>query len=375
VTSAGHATDASRASTSPDTRSLPPLSRVSILRRVRTLVLGGTKFLGRAVVDEALARGHEVTLFNRGETNPELYPEIEKLRGDRRGDLSALDGRGWDAVVDTSGYLPQVVRASAELLADRTAHYTFVSSCSVYADFSEPAREDDTPLIRLDDTSDESLDGDRYGGFKALCEQVVADVFPGRSAHIRAGLIVGPHDPTGRFTYWPKRVARGGEVLVPGRKGRQVQFIDVRDLGSWLVDLCERGEAGAFNATGPVPPVTMGELVETARAVSGPNATFTWVDESFLREHEVGEWMELPLWIAETGDPAWRRFLEVDVSRAVAAGLKTRPVADTVRDTLEWALRTGDPGAPLASGIELGEAGLQPEREAELLTEWRARPR
>jgi 2'-hydroxyisoflavone reductase len=342
---------------------------------VRTLVLGGTKFLGRAVVDEALARGHEVTLFNRGETNPELYPEVEQLRGDRRGDLSALDGREWDAVVDTSGYLPQVVRASAELLADRTAHYTFVSSCSVYADFSKPAREDDTPLIRLDDTSDESLEGDRYGGFKALCEQLVADVFPGRSARIRAGLIVGPHDPTGRFTYWPKRVARGGEVLAPGRKGRQVQFIDVRDLGSWLVELGERGEAGAFNATGPVPPVTMGELVETARAVSGSNASFTWVDESFLREHEVGEWMELPLWIAETGDPSWRRFLEVDVSRAVAAGLKTRPVADTVRDTLEWALRTGDPGAPLASGIELGEAGLQPEREAELLTEWRARPR
>ncbi len=342
---------------------------------MRTLVLGGTKFLGRAVVDEALDRGHEVTLFNRGETNPDLYPEVEKLRGDRRGDLSALEGREWDAVVDTSGYLPQVVRASAELLADSVGHYTFVSSCSVYADFSEPAREDETQLIRLDDTSDESLEGDRYGGFKALCEQAVADVYPGRSARIRAGLIVGPHDPTGRFTYWPKRVARGGEVLAPGRKGRQVQFIDVRDLGAWLLDLGERGDAGAFNATGPFPPVTMGELLETARAVSGSNASFTWVDEPFLLEEDVGEWMELPLWIAETGDPAWRRFLEVDVSRAVETGLKTRPMADTIRDTLEWALKTGDPGAPLASGLELGEAGLQPEREAELLTEWRARPR
>ena len=340
-----------------------------------TLVLGGTKFLGRAVVDEALTRGHEVTLFNRGETNPDLYPEVEKLRGDRRGDLSALGGREWDAVVDTSGYLPAVVRASAERLADHVGHYAFVSSCSVYADFSEPAREDETPLIRLDDTSDESLEGDRYGGFKALCEQVVAEVFPGRSARLRAGLIVGPHDPTGRFTYWPKRVARGGEVLSPGRKGRQVQFIDVRDLGAWIVDLGERAEAGTFNATGPVPPVTMGELLETARAVSGSNARFTWVDERFLLEQEVGEWMELPLWIAENGDPAWRRFLEVDVGRAVQAGLKTRPVADTVRDTLEWALQTGDPGAPLASGLQLGVAGLQPEREAALLTEWRARPR
>jgi 2'-hydroxyisoflavone reductase len=342
---------------------------------VRVLVLGGTKFLGRAVVEGALARGHEVTLFNRGETNAELFPEVEKLRGDRRGDLSALEGRDWDAVVDPSGYLPRVVRASAELLADRAGHYAFVSSISVYGDFSEPAREDETPLIRLDDTSDESLDGDRYGGFKALCEQVVADVFAGRSARVRAGLIVGPNDPTGRFTYWPSRVARGGEVLAPGRKGRQVQFVDVRDLAAWLVEVGERSVSGTFNATGPEPPVTMSELLETCRAVSGSTAKLTWVDEDFLREHEVGEWMELPLWIAETGDPAWRRFMEADVSRAVAEGLRFRPVADTVRDTLEWALRTGDPGAPLASGLELGEAGLKSEREAELLVEWRARPR
>jgi 2'-hydroxyisoflavone reductase len=342
---------------------------------VRLLVLGGTKFLGRAVVAEALARGHEVTMFNRGETNPELFPDVEKLRGNRDGDLAALAGRDWDVVVDTSGYLPRVVRASAELLADRVGHYVFVSSISVYGDFSEVAREDETPLIRLDDTSDESLEGDRYGGFKALCERTVADVFPGRSARVRAGLIVGPNDPTGRFTYWPSRVARGGEVLVPGRKGRQVQFIDVRDLGAWLFDVGERGVAGAFNATGPEPPVTMGELLETCRAVSGSNAHLTWVDEAFLRENEVGEWMELPLWVAETGDPAWRRFLEADVSRAVAEGLRFRAVAETVRDTLEWALDTGGPRAPLASGLELGEAGMNPDREAELLAEWRARPR
>jgi 2'-hydroxyisoflavone reductase len=340
---------------------------------VQALVLGGTKFLGRAVVDEALARGHEVTLFNRGETNPELYPELEKLRGDRDGDLSPLEGKDWDVVVDPSGYLPRVVRRSAELLADRVGHYVFVSSLSVYGDFSEIAREDETPLIRLDDTSDESLEGDRYGGFKALCEHVVADVFPGRSARVRAGLIVGPSDPTGRFTYWPSRVARGGEVLAPGRKGRQVQFVDVRDLGAWLVDIGERRVSGTFNATGPEPPMTMGELLETCRAVSGSNARITWVGERFLLEHEVGEWMELPLWIAESGDPAWRRFQEVDVSRAVAEGLRFRTVSDTVRDTLDWALRTGDPGAPLASGLDLGEAGMQAEREAELLAEWHRR--
>ena len=334
------------------------------------LILGGTKFLGRAVVETALARGHHVTLFNRGETNPDLYPQVEKLRGNRDGDLGALAGRDWDVVVDTSGYIPRVVRASSDLLADHAGHYVFVSSISVYGDFSEVAREDETPLIRIDDTSDESLDGDRYGGFKALCEQVVADVFTGRSACVRAGLIVGPNDPTGRFTYWPSRLARGGEVLAPGRKGRQVQFIDARDLGAWLVDLGEQQVSGTFNATGPEPPITMGELLETCRAVSRSSARITWVDEHFLREHEVGEWMELPLWVAETGDPAWRRFQEVDVSRAVAAGLRFRMVADTVRDTLEWALVTGDPGAPLASGIDIGDAGMDPDREAQLLAEW-----
>jgi nucleoside-diphosphate-sugar epimerase len=340
---------------------------------MRLLVLGGTKFLGRALVDEALARGHELTLFNRGETNPELYPEVEKLRGNRDGDLSALEGREWDAVVDPSGYLPRVVRASAELLADRVGHYTFVSSISVYGDFSEVIDEDTGQLIRLDDTSDESLEGDRYGGFKALCEQVVADLFPGRSARVRAGLIVGPNDPTGRFTYWPVRVSRGGEVLAPGRKGRPVQFVDVRDLGAWIVDLAEEGMSGTFNATGPHPPVTMAELLETCRAVSGSNARITWVAEEFLLEREVGEWMELPLWIAETGDPSERHFMEVDVSRAMAAGLRFRTVADTVRDTLEWALITGAPREALASGLEFGEAGMAPDRERELLADWRAR--
>ena len=270
---------------------------------MRVLVLGGTKFLGRAVVEEALARGHDVTLFNRGETNPELFPEVEKLRGDRRSDLSALAGRDWDAVVDPSGYLPQVVRASAELLADRVGHYTFVSSISVYGDYSEPPREDETPLIRLDDTSDESLDGDRYGGFKALCEQVVADVFAGRSARIRAGLIVGPNDPTGRFTYWPSRVARGGEVLAPGPPERRVQFVDVRDLAGWMLSLAERRVAGTFNATHPGR--FWGELLETSREVAGSDASFTWVPDAFLAEHGVGEWMELQIGRASCRERVW----------------------------------------------------------------------
>jgi 2'-hydroxyisoflavone reductase len=243
---------------------------------VRLLVLGGTKFLGRAVVEEALERGHAVTLLTRGETNPELFPDAERLRGDRNGDLTALEGREWDAVLDTSGYLPRVVRASAELLADHAAHYTFVSSISVYSDFSEPAGEDDTPLTRLDDTSDESLEGERYGGFKALCERVVDEVFPGRSALVRPGLIVGPNDPTRRFTYWPKRVAQGGEVLAPGRRGRQVQFVDARDLASWLVDLGERRTDGTFNATGPGAEATPASRGSTTRSCARRTSASGW---------------------------------------------------------------------------------------------------
>jgi 2'-hydroxyisoflavone reductase len=335
---------------------------------VKLLVLGGTKFVGRAVVECALARDHEVTLFNRGETNPELFPEVEKLHGDRDGDLSALDGRSWDAVVDPSGYVPRIVRASADLLArNGVEHYVFVSSGSVYTDHSVPVDES-SPVAALPDPASEDVE-EHYGALKALCERVVADVFPGRSANVRAGLVVGPHDPTGRFTYWPVRIARGGDVLVPGRPERRLQFIDVRDLAAWMLDVAERRVAGTFNATGPVPPVTMGELVERCRAVSGSDARFTWVEDDFLVERGVGEWMELPLWIAS---PEYRHFMDVDVSKAVAADLRFRPLEETVRDTLAWASSDGEQ-APLASGIEIGEAGLRAECEAELLADWHGR--
>jgi 2'-hydroxyisoflavone reductase len=323
---------------------------------VKLLVLGGTKFLGRAVVECALAGGHEVTLFNRGETNPELFPDVEKLRGDRDGDLSALDGRSWDAVVDPSGYVPRVVRASAEALArNGVAHYVFVSSGSVYADVSVRVNEG-SPVARLPDPTSEEV-AEHYGALKGLCEAAVADAFPGRCTNVRAGLIVGPHDPTGRFTYWPHRIARGGEVLLPGRPERRLQFIDVRDLAAWMLDLAERRVEGTFNATGPVPPLTMGELAETCRAVSGSDATFTWVDDEFLVERDVGEWMELPLWIAS---PEYRHFMDVDVSKAVATGLGFRPLEETVRATLR--------DAALADN-----AGLAPEREAQILEEWHGR--
>ena len=317
---------------------------------MRLLVLGGTKFLGRAAVETALARGHEVTLFNRGETNPELFPEAEKLRGDRTQDLAVLKGREWDAVLDPSGYIPSVVRASAEVLADSAGHYLFVSSVSAYASLAEPTDED-SPVAELGDLPDDRLTEDysNYGPLKALCEHTVADVFGERHATVRPGLIVGANDPTGRFTYWPQRVARGGRVMAPAPPEAQVQFIDAKDLGSWLVDLSERRAGGVYNATHPGR--TWREVLETCREVSGSDASFQWVPAELLKEHEVGEWMELPLWIV---DPDAAAMHEVDVARAVAAGLTFRPLEETVRDTLEH-----------AAGVD--GVGLTPEREAELL--------
>lgn len=329
---------------------------------MRLLVLGGTKFLGRAAVDSALERGHEVTLFNRGETNPELFPEAEKLRGDRDGDLSALEGREWDAVIDPSGFVPRVVRASAELLRGSVGHYVFVSSISVYR---EPYRPnfDETAAVFEVEPATESVD-EEYAELKAACERVFAEVLPEAHASVRAGLLVGPHDPTGRFTYWPLRVAAGGNVLAPGPPERRVQFIDARDLGAWLVQLAEERTAGTFNAVQPAAP--FGDLLETCREVSGSAARFVWADEEFLVEEGVGQWMELPLWLA--GDDA--PFLQAEVARAVAAGLTFRQIEETVADTLAWAR---DTGAQLVGEDRRGAAGMKPEREAELLEAWRNR--
>src|SRR5215210_411667 len=317
---------------------------------MRLLVLGGTKFLGRAAVESALERGHEVTLFNRGETNAELFPEAEKIRGDRTGDLAELRGREWDAVLDPSGYIPSVVRSSAEALADATDHYLFISSVSAYASLAGP-NDEDSAVAELGDLPDDELTEDysNYGPLKVLCERAVAAVFGERHATVRPGLIVGAHDPSGRFTYWPHRVARGGDVLAPGPSDDVVQFIDVRDLGRWLVGLSERGAAGTYNATHPGR--TWAEVLETCREVAGSDASIRWVPAELLRERDVGEWMELPLWIS---DPDAAGMHHADVSRAVEAGLTFRPLEATVRDTLEL--------AETAEGV-----GLTPEREAELL--------
>jgi 2'-hydroxyisoflavone reductase len=321
---------------------------------LKLLLLGGTKFLGRATVEAALERGHEVTLFTRGETNPELFPQAEKLRGDRTADLSTLADRSWDAVVDTSGYVPGVVRASANALRYSVGRYLFVSSISVYADLSDgPSEDSDRAELAEGHPVDELLpEYENYGALKALCEDAVTEVYGERTVVVRPGLIVGPHDPTGRFTYWPHRIARGGDFLVPAPANGRFQIIDARDLGRWLVDLCENGTSGAYNAVHP--GYTWAELVEAGLRVTGSAARPVWIDGDWLGDQDVGEWMELPMWLR---DPEWVGMNRADGSRAVAAGLAFRALDDTVRGTLEHADTTED-------------AGLRPERERELLEAW-----
>lgn len=325
---------------------------------MRLLVLGGTKFLGRAAVEIALARGHEVTLFNRGQTNPELFPEAEKLRGERDGGLSALEGREWDAVIDPSGFVPRIVRASAELLHGSVGHYLFVSSGSVYAEPYVPGYDEDAPTVGLEDPASEEVLRD-YGPLKAACEDVVSEVFPDSHTNVRAGLIVGPHDGSGRFTYWPVRGSLGGDVLAPGTPERLTQFIDVRDLGGWMVEACERQLSGTFNASGKPTPLA---AVLEACGITEP----VWVEESFLLVEGVGPWMELPLWVP----PEENAFLQMSVEKAVAAGLSFRPIEETARDTLAWAREVG---AELVTETPYGTAGLDPAREGELLEAWRSR--
>ncbi len=324
---------------------------------MKLLFLGGTVFLGRHTVDAALARGHTVTLFNRGEHNPELFPEVEKLRGNRDGGLDVLQGREWDAVIDPSGYVPRIVGASARLLAGQAGHYTFISTVSVYKLPYDGIIDENAPVETLpaDKEDTEEITGETYGALKVLSEQAAEQAFPGHTLTIRPGLIVGPHDPSDRFTYWPARVARGGEVLAPKPPDRHVQIIDVRDLAEWTIRLVEAGATGTYNATGPQQPLTMGTLLEECRAVTGSDARFTWVDESILLEHKVEPFTELSLWVPSE----YKDFDRFNVAKAFGSGLTTRPLADTIRATLEWeATRPAD---------QPRRNGLKSEREAELL--------
>ncbi|MGZ4354357.1 MAG: NAD-dependent epimerase/dehydratase family protein [Gaiellaceae bacterium] len=319
---------------------------------MRMLVLGGTQFLGRHVVDAALERGHDLTLFNRGQTRPELFGGVEKLRGDRDGDLGVLRGRSFDAVVDTSGYVPRIVRETLDALGE-VGHYTFVSSISVYASLAT-APDEHSPLAQLAEPTEDWREA--YGELKALCEAVVRERHP--EAFVpRPGLIVGPWDPTGRFTYWPQRIADGGRVLAPAPPDAAAQVIDARDLADWIVRAAESSTAGTFNAVDR--PTTRERVFETCRRVAGADAELVWIDGDFLTEHEVGEWMELPLWLHS---PEYAGMLSVDPAPAFGAGLEPRPLEDTVRATLDW-VRSGEaPPEP--------PAGLAREKEQQVLDAW-----
>jgi 2'-hydroxyisoflavone reductase len=323
---------------------------------MRILILGGTKFLGRALTEAALGRGDTVTLFNRGKTNPGLYPGIETVIGDRSQDLSAVAGRDWDAVIDVAGYDPEVVRRSAEELAPRAGRYVFVSTCSVYADqTSRAAQLEEAPVAELHDGLAEPWE--LYGPRKALAEQIVRDVYDDRALVPRPGLIVGPHDPTDRFPYWPRRIARGGVVLAPGSPHDQVQFIDARDLAAWIIDGVHRGQAGTFNLVGN--PSTFRKFLEECIAATYSDADLRWITGDALLHAGVSPDMGIPLWI---GDPDEARgFNDVSNARAVAAGLTLRPVAETIRDTLAWDAGRGGP--------ESGQEGLSAAEEERLLRE------
>jgi 2'-hydroxyisoflavone reductase len=329
---------------------------------VRLLVLGGTLFLGRHVVEAALGRGHEVTLFNRGRTNAELYPEAEHLRGDRDGNLSALANREWDAVVDTSGYVPRVVSASAELLAGAVGHYTFVSSVSAYRDFRRRGITEDYPVAELSEESEDVPS--HYGALKASCEDVVREVFGERALVVRAGVIVGPYDWSNRFGWWVRRVAAGGRVLVPAASEWPVQIIHARDLADWALDMAERRQGGTFNAVGESVP--MPKVLEEIRSLTSSDAEFVRVDEQFLLDQGVEPWDGLPLWLAATANPEFAWMMSVDVSRAQTAGLRHRALADTIRECRAPESEPEDRDF----GSRGGSAGLDPQEERDLLAAW-----
>jgi 2'-hydroxyisoflavone reductase len=333
---------------------------------LRLLVLGGTGFFGPHLVEHALSRGHEVTLFNRGATNPGLFPEVEKLRGDReKGDLTALEGRTWDAVVDSSAVLPRWTRESARALRGAVGQYVFISCLSVYADTSRPGIDELAPVARLRDPANETVTATTFGPLKAAAEAAIRAEFGASSTMLRSGLLTGPGDPTDRFTYWPVRIDRGGAVLAPGSPSDPIQLIDVRDVAGFVVAAIEATTSGVFNLVGPLAPMSIAEMLYGIRATTAADIRFIWVRTDFLQEQEVSPWTDLPVWVPpRDGLEGFARFSN---HRAVAAGLEFRPLADTARDTLAWFQ-----GLPDTRRAQL-RAGLTAAREAEVLARWRRR--
>ena len=339
------------------------------MKPLRILILGGTGFIGPYQVRYALSRGHKVTTFNRGKTHPgELPKEVEQLIGDRNGKLDALKNRQWDVAIDNPTTLPAWVRDAAQVLKGNVDRYVLISTISVYADPPPSGLDEDSPLQKYDgpDPYNETLEAMKAGGYKtygplkALSEKEAEKWFPGKTLIIRPGLIVGPRDETDRFTYWPARIGRGGEVLAPGTPNDPVQFIDARDLAEWTIRMVENREKGIYNATGPIKPLGIGEMLEEIKAALNSNATFTWLPYEFLKKHDVQSWSDMPVW---AGDELG--LARTKINRAIGKGLTFRPLADTTRDTLAWFK-----SLPQDRQSHL-KAGLSPEREAEVLSAWK----
>jgi 2'-hydroxyisoflavone reductase len=331
---------------------------------MRLLIIGGTRFLGRHLAHQALAAGHAVTLLHRGRSGPGLFAQAEHRLADRNDPqalAAALAHGEWDGVIDTSAYFPRQVRQLATALQGRAARYQLVSTISVYAAYPDGGNSEDGALATLDDPAIEEVRGDTYGGLKVLCEQAAAECFGATNTLVaRPGLIVGPFDPSGRFCWWLARLQRGGEVLAPGRPEAPAQVIDARDLAAWMLVQAAAGTSGIFNLTGPGAPLSMGTMLETVRATLRPDATLHWVDERFVLDHDIAPWSDLPVWL-----PAEQEGLHrTHIARALATGLVTRPLAETVADTAAW-MRDASGGGLLPN------AGLAPEREAEVLAAWK----
>ncbi len=337
---------------------------------MKILIIGGTKFLGRHLVNAALKNDHEVTLFNRGKKYAdEAIPNVEQIHGDRHGDLEKLNGRSWDAVIDTSGYLPQTVEVSAEFLKDKVNQYVFISSASVYPETPEPDYDETTATAKLSDEQLEQVTaidpkgelngltlGEHYGALKKLCEETIERVMPNRVLVVRAGMIVGAFDWTDRFTYWVMRVAKGGEILAPGKPENFVQLIDARDLSEWIVEMVEKNENGIFNVTGKPFEMDFGKMFDAIKTASGSDAEFVWADEKFLEENNVQPWNEMPFYLPESFAEA-NGFLAMNVNRALEKGLKFRPLEQTILTVKNWREK---------QDFEM-KAGISLEREKELL--------
>ena len=329
---------------------------------MKLLIIGGTKFLGKHIVLSALKNNHEVTLFHRGETNPEMFSECEKIFGDRNCDIEKLQNRKWDAVIDTSAYYPKQISKLMKIISENTNHYTLISSVSVYDNFSEENIEEDYPVGKIENELTEEITGETYGPLKALCEKVVQNQMEKNSLIVRPGLIVGPDDPTDRFTYWPIMFSQADELLMTNRVDDLMQFIDVRDLAEWIVHAIENNITGIFNVTGPKKPLSVGTFLDICKTTFNFDGKLHLADDEFLIENDISPWTDLPVWVPEEGESIG--YSKISIQKALDNGLKFRPLEETLLSITEWFARGNLTKKDLMTG-------LNGERLSSLITKWK----